>query len=179
MTTPLHFLDIVNQAPQWNLFSTTQNGYIIPDTLSLLAVGQEEVIAISSHQAQAIVTAVCQTVATPHNPFILVDLDDMKNIMSQDGHIWVSEFTAVGKNRVENVVRGAIYRSIMPTFTQAQKILCYVYGNESIGLGEYEMVRDLVTQSFNDAEVVRIGLVFDHELKEDEIHIKLMAFGCK
>lgn len=129
-------------------------------------------------QAQSIFVAMCQRMAVQEESFIEFDKDEIKRAILCDGYVWMSCFTESGVNRDERVASQALNHALMPTLSKAKIILCNLYGNDNLGLDEYETISDAVRKIANADTLIKVGLTFDDNLIDD-IRVRLMAFGCE
>ena len=109
---------------------------------------------------------------------INVDFADVKTVMSEMGMAMMGTGAAKGDERARVAAEAAIKSPLLEdvNLQGARGILVNITGGESLGLGEFSEVGDIIEEFYSDNATVVVGTVIDPSMS-DEIKVTVVATG--
>ena len=109
---------------------------------------------------------------------INVDFADVKTVMSEMGMAMMGTGAAKGDERARVAAEAAIKSPLLEdvNLQGARGILVNITGGESLGLGEFSEVGDIIEEFYSDNATVVVGTVIDPSMG-DEIKVTVVATG--
>lgn len=109
---------------------------------------------------------------------INVDFADVSTVMSEMGMAMMGNGASTGENRASEAAEAAIQSPLLEDvdLQGARGILINITASESLTLGEYTEVGDIISEYASEHAIVVVGTVIDPEMK-DEICVTVVATG--
>lgn len=109
---------------------------------------------------------------------INVDFADVRTVMSEMGMAMMGTGRASGETRAQEAAEAAIKSPLLEgvNLQGARGILVNITANESLTLGEYSQVGDIISEFASELATVIVGTVIDSSMGE-EISVTVVATG--
>jgi cell division protein FtsZ len=109
---------------------------------------------------------------------INVDFADVRTVMSEMGMAMMGSGRATGENRAQEAAEAAIKSPLLEdvNLQGARGILVNITANESLTLGEYSQVGNIISEFASEQATVIVGTVIDASMGE-EISVTVVATG--
>lgn len=137
-----------------------------------------EAFAASNDVLTNAVQSIAELITNPG--LINVDFADVKSVMTETGEAMMSTGRGIGEYRARDAAIAATESPLLEEIdlNEARGILANITASNSLSMGEFQIVGDILDQiTANDANVV-IGTVFDPEMN-DEIRVTVVATGLQ
>lgn len=115
------------------------------------------------------------------NPGLInVDFADVKSVMTETGEAMMSTGRGIGEYRARDAAIAATESPLLDEIAldEARGILANITASDSLSMGEFQIVGDILDQITAENANVVIGTVFDPEMS-DEIRVTVVATGLK
>ena len=115
------------------------------------------------------------------NPGLInVDFADVKSVMTETGEAMMSTGRGIGEYRARDAAIAATESPLLDEIAldEARGILANITASDSLSMGEFQIVGDILEQITAENANVVIGTVFDPEMS-DEIRVTVVATGLK
>ncbi len=137
-----------------------------------------EAFAASNDVLTNAVQSIAELITNPG--LINVDFADVKSVMTETGEAMMSTGRGIGEYRARDAAIAATESPLLDEIdlNEARGILANVTASDSLSMGEFQIVGDILDQiTAEDANVV-IGTVFDPDMS-DEIRVTVVATGLQ
>ncbi len=115
------------------------------------------------------------------NPGLInVDFADVKSVMTETGEAMMSTGRGIGDYRARDAAIAATESPLLDEIAldEARGILANITASDSLSMGEFQIVGDILDQITAENANVVIGTVFDPDMS-DEIRVTVVATGLK
>lgn len=156
---------------------------------SLITIPNEKLEAVLGHEVtlleafdaanNVLQNAVCGIADIIIKPgMINVDFADVRTVMSEMGLAMMGTGVARGENRAEEAARMAISSPLLEDvdLAGARGILINITANESLSLGEFNRVGDVINELVDDDAQVIVGTSVNPDMSE-ELSVTVVATG--
>ncbi len=156
---------------------------------SLITIPNEKLEAVLGHEVtlleafdaanNVLQNAVCGIADISIKPgMINVDFADVRTVMSEMGLAMMGTGVARGENRAEEAARMAISSPLLEDvdLAGARGILINITANESLSLGEFNRVGDVINELVDDDAQVIVGTSVNPDMSE-ELSVTVVATG--
>jgi cell division protein FtsZ len=127
---------------------------------------------------QGAVQGIAELITKPG--LINVDFADVRTVMAEMGMAMMGSGTASGEDRARKATEQAIYSPLLEDIdlNGAKGILVNVSASESLSIGEFQEVGEIIKQFSSEDATHVIGTVIDSEMG-DNIRVTVVATGLK
>jgi cell division protein FtsZ len=137
-----------------------------------------EAFAASNDVLTNAVQSIAELITNPG--LINVDFADVKSVMTENGEAMMSTGRGIGEYRARDAAIAATESPLLEEIdlNEARGILANITASDTLSMGEFQIVGDILDQiTAEDANVV-IGTVFDPDMN-DEIRVTVVATGLQ
>lgn len=137
-----------------------------------------EAFAASNDVLTNAVQSIAELITDPG--LINVDFADVKSVMTETGEAMMSTGRGIGEYRARDAAIAATESPLLEDIdlNEARGILANITASDTLSMGEFQIVGDILDQiTAQDANVV-IGTVFDADMN-DEIRVTVVATGLQ
>jgi cell division protein FtsZ len=110
---------------------------------------------------------------------INVDFADVRTVMSEMGMAMMGTGVSIGENRATEAAQAAISSPLLEDIdlSGARGVLVNITAGMDMSIGEFEAVGEVVKSFTSENATVVVGTVIDHEMKNNELKVTVVATG--
>jgi cell division protein FtsZ len=137
-----------------------------------------EAFGAANQVLQGAVQGIAELITKPG--LINVDFADVRTVMAEMGMAMMGSGTASGEDRARKATEQAVYSPLLEDIdlNGAKGILVNVSASESLSIGEFQEVGEIIKQFSSEDATHVIGTVIDSEMG-DNIRVTVVATGLK